>query len=80
MKVKYVKPKHQKQRVREACTCMARRHPLFANCTACGKIICELEGEGPCFFCGSFVTKDNTIISDDFEKVTPSSAYAMKEE
>jgi hypothetical protein len=35
------------------CGCMAKDHRLINNCTACGKIACEQEGEGPCFFCGN---------------------------
>jgi hypothetical protein len=40
---------------RRSCGCMAVHHALFANCTACGRILCEAEGEGPCFFCNSIV-------------------------
>lgn len=38
---------------RHPCSCNARRHALIANCLACGKVICEQEGVGPCLFCGS---------------------------
>jgi hypothetical protein len=41
------------QKGRILCGCMAKDHRLINNCTACGKIACEQEGEGPCFFCGN---------------------------
>jgi activating signal cointegrator 1 len=25
---------------------------------SCGKVVCELEGEGPCFFCGAWVDRE----------------------
>ncbi|KAF9584799.1 hypothetical protein BGW38_005135 [Lunasporangiospora selenospora] len=40
---------------RKPCYCLATKHKLnvFApNCLNCGKIICALEGPGPCTFCG----------------------------
>jgi alkylated DNA repair dioxygenase AlkB len=37
---------------RHVCMCNARRHALLYNCLACGKVICEQEGTGPCLFCG----------------------------
>ncbi|KAH9314723.1 hypothetical protein KI387_023350 [Taxus chinensis] len=43
---------HKKIRAREKCDCQAREHKLVNNCLACGKIVCEKEGEGPCMFCG----------------------------
>jgi hypothetical protein len=51
---------------RAPCHCQATTHALFTNCTACGKIVCEQEGEGPCFFCGSMVTAAGTFPNDDF--------------
>ena len=48
---------------------MATRHELFTNCLACGKIICSQEGEGPCFFCGSMVSKESTMISPEFAEL-----------
>jgi hypothetical protein len=41
-------------------------HRLFINCTACGRIHCEKEGEGPCFFCGSYVSLNGTQPNPDF--------------
>ena len=51
---------------RVACHCQASVHPLFTNCTVCGKIICEAEGEGLCLFCGSMVTQAGTFPSEEF--------------
>ncbi|KAI9100391.1 hypothetical protein DFS34DRAFT_483698 [Phlyctochytrium arcticum] len=35
------------------CECMAVQHGLLTNCLGCGKIICKIEGEGPCPQCGT---------------------------
>ncbi|KAF9184777.1 hypothetical protein BGZ51_003137 [Haplosporangium sp. Z 767] len=43
---------------RKPCYCLATKHKLnvFApNCLNCGKIICALEGPGPCTYCGKSV-------------------------
>ena len=40
---------------REMCNCMAKTHKLINNCLSCGRIVCEQEDEGPCFFCGQLV-------------------------
>ncbi|KAL0088085.1 putative zinc finger motif, C2HC5-type-domain-containing protein [Phycomyces blakesleeanus] len=43
---------------RKPCQCQATKHPLLdiaPNCLNCGKIICTLEGPGPCTFCGTEV-------------------------
>ena len=40
------------------CECQATRHALVANCLACGRIVCQQEGPGPCLFCGVLVTED----------------------
>ena len=46
---------------RNICHCLAQRHGLVNNCLACGRIVCEQEGEGPCMFCGVLVaTPENT--------------------
>ncbi|KAG0234463.1 hypothetical protein BGW41_001136 [Actinomortierella wolfii] len=40
---------------RKPCYCLATRHQLniyAPNCLNCGKIICSLEGPGPCTYCG----------------------------
>ncbi|RKF63564.1 Uncharacterized protein C1A6.01c [Erysiphe neolycopersici] len=41
---------------RRACNCIGTRHPILTaapNCLSCGKVICILEGLGPCTFCGT---------------------------
>lgn len=43
---------------RNICYCQCTLHPLVNNCVSCGKVVCELEGEGPCLFCGSWVDRD----------------------
>lgn len=43
---------------RAICYCMCTVHPLVNNCTSCGKIVCEQEGEGPCMFCGNWVDRE----------------------
>ncbi|EGR33130.1 thyroid hormone receptor interactor 4, putative [Ichthyophthirius multifiliis] len=40
---------------RQFCQCHAQMHNLINNCLTCGRIICEQEGIGPCFFCGNEV-------------------------
>lgn len=40
---------------RHPCQCLATKHKLINNCTQCGRIVCEQEGSGPCYFCGSLV-------------------------
>lgn len=40
---------------RHPCNCQATKHELINNCTKCGRIVCEQEGSGPCFFCDNMV-------------------------
>ncbi|KAJ3173842.1 hypothetical protein HDU87_007345 [Geranomyces variabilis] len=40
---------------RVVCECLAAIHGLVTNCLNCGKIVCRLEGEGPCSSCGTRV-------------------------
>ncbi|KAL7061374.1 hypothetical protein AAHC03_010059 [Spirometra sp. Aus1] len=40
---------------RHPCQCLAVRHQLVGNCTSCGRIVCDQEGPGSCFFCGALV-------------------------
>lgn len=40
---------------RHVCQCQASKHKLVNNCVKCGRIVCEQEGPGPCFFCGNLV-------------------------
>lgn len=41
---------------RHPCNCEATKHELINNCTKCGRIVCEQEGSGPCFFCDNMVS------------------------
>ncbi|KAJ3189775.1 hypothetical protein HDU85_000059 [Gaertneriomyces sp. JEL0708] len=41
---------------RVVCECLAAKHGLVTNCLNCGKIVCRLEGPGPCPCCGTPVT------------------------
>ncbi|GBM54625.1 Activating signal cointegrator 1 [Araneus ventricosus] len=49
---------------RRPCTCEATKHALINNCLECGRIVCEQEGSGLCFTCGSLVCtpKEQAII------------------
>ncbi|KAL5969710.1 Activating signal cointegrator 1 [Taenia solium] len=40
---------------RHPCQCLAIHHHLIGNCTNCGRIVCEQEGSGTCYFCGELV-------------------------
>lgn len=52
---------------RKECDCMATTHKLINNCLTCGRIVCEQEGEGACFFCGNMVyTKNNPLAKENF--------------
>eukprot|EP00300_Choanocystis_sp_HF-7_P033845 c46279_g1_i1.p1 GENE.c46279_g1_i1~~c46279_g1_i1.p1 ORF type:complete len:520 (+),score=103.55 c46279_g1_i1:29-1561(+) len=53
-------PNPDPTRRKRRCECMATEHALFTNCLSCGRIVCEAEGEGPCVFCGSVVSKVGT--------------------
>jgi hypothetical protein len=44
---------------RNSCECQASKHKLIGNCLKCGRIVCEQEGSGPCFFCGNLVRREN---------------------
>lgn len=43
------------------CECQASRHKLVGNCLNCGRIVCEQEGSGPCYFCGSLVGRRDEL-------------------
>ena len=50
---------------RRKCNCQATRHPLqevAPNCLSCGKIICDVEGLGPCSFCGKPLLSSSQIL------------------
>jgi len=50
---------------RQPCECQAAKHPLVSNCLACGRVVCEQEGPGPCLFCGRLVvTKQEREVLD----------------
>ena len=40
---------------RYKCECQASKHSLVNNCRSCGRVVCEQEGSGPCFFCHALV-------------------------
>lgn len=45
---------------------IATKHPLLTvapNCLNCGKIICTLEGVGPCTFCGTPVLSKEQMVA-----------------
>ncbi|KAI8093550.1 putative zinc finger motif, C2HC5-type-domain-containing protein [Halteromyces radiatus] len=51
---------------RKVCQCQATKHDLLTiapNCLNCGKIICVLEGIGPCSFCGTPVLSKEQQVS-----------------
>lgn len=43
------------------CGCFGSIHDVLNNCTNCGRIICKVEGERPCPFCGRPVFSDETL-------------------
>ncbi|CAF0978379.1 unnamed protein product [Brachionus calyciflorus] len=48
-------PLQKKNINRKPCECQATKHKLVANCLKCGRIVCEQEGSGPCYFCDNLV-------------------------
>ena len=69
VKIKFAKPKKGQAPAavaRSVCSCQARQHELFTNCTVCGRILCVVEGEGPCPHCSSTVTRTHTKPADAF--------------
>ncbi|KAJ3409166.1 hypothetical protein HDV05_004559 [Chytridiales sp. JEL 0842] len=58
------------------CECLAAKHGLLCNCLTCGKIICKLEGPGPCPSCGTIVEsaiQQVTMITQNPHPITLSS-------
>ncbi|KAJ3390582.1 Activating signal cointegrator 1 [Entophlyctis sp. JEL0112] len=53
----------------------ASKHSLLCNCLTCGKIICNLEGPGPCPSCGSLVESALQQISMIQSKTGTPSSY-----
>uniref|UniRef100_A0A0N4U355 Zf-C2HC5 domain-containing protein n=1 Tax=Dracunculus medinensis TaxID=318479 RepID=A0A0N4U355_DRAME len=42
---------------------------LIRNCMSCGRVVCEQEGSGPCWFCGELVcTRDERKVLEDGSK------------
>ena len=40
---------------------MGQAHRLVNNCLGCGRVVCEVEGEGPCGFCGNPVLRPENM-------------------
>jgi len=55
---------------RHPCECLAQKHGLINNCISCGRIVCEQEGAGPCYFCGSLVCSkaEEEVLARDSKK------------
>ncbi|KAL7075275.1 hypothetical protein ACQ4LE_005676 [Meloidogyne hapla] len=54
---------------RHLCGCQARLHKLIRNCLSCGRVVCEQEGSGPCFYCGTIVcTREERQILEKRDK------------
>lgn len=55
---------------RHPCECLAQKHGLINNCISCGRIVCEQEGAGPCYFCGLLVCSkvEEEVLARDSKK------------
>ncbi|EDO46391.1 predicted protein [Nematostella vectensis] len=55
---------------RHPCECLGQKHGLVNNCTSCGRIVCDQEGAGPCYFCGALVCSraEQEIIARESKK------------
>lgn len=53
--VKFITNQNSISLGRHQCLCEASKHSLISNCLACGRIVCEQEGTGECFTCGTFI-------------------------
>ncbi|KAI9484307.1 putative zinc finger motif, C2HC5-type-domain-containing protein [Zychaea mexicana] len=56
LKELHIKASTEENGERRPCQCQATKHQLLTiapNCLNCGKIICTVEGTGPCTFCGT---------------------------
>eukprot|EP01060_Flectonema_neradi_P004433 TRINITY_DN12861_c0_g1_i1.p1 TRINITY_DN12861_c0_g1~~TRINITY_DN12861_c0_g1_i1.p1 ORF type:complete len:690 (+),score=153.32 TRINITY_DN12861_c0_g1_i1:41-2071(+) len=49
----------------QMCGCEARKHKLLTNCILCGKVVCEQEGWGRCWFCGAKLDRNLKEIKED---------------
>lgn len=56
-------------RKRIKCECQASEHELLTNCLSCGRIVCELEGPGPCMFCGSDVQNPDQQLQQHMQRL-----------
>jgi hypothetical protein len=74
--VKYESKKNSKAVVskRIECGCYGLDHQSLVICTICGRIHCEIEGEGDCFFCKSKVFRSGTIANQEFVDMMKSKA------
>ncbi len=69
---------------RHDCNCEGTKHAVITNCLTCGRIVCEQEGLGPCFFCSQHVNAppiyknndDNTLSKK--EKSDPKFIQALE--
>ncbi|KAJ3353246.1 hypothetical protein GGF32_003149 [Allomyces javanicus] len=48
---------------RAECGCHATHHDLLTNCLTCGRIVCVVEGQGPCYTCGALVVSADQQLS-----------------
>jgi len=64
---------------RTACKCQAISHTLVNNCLKCGKIVCSLEGPGPCFFCGNIVAPKGEEATYNYEGVDENTRKAIEQ-
>ncbi|KAL6055120.1 Activating signal cointegrator 1, variant 2 [Balamuthia mandrillaris] len=51
--------KRNQRRNRRICDCQGLKCGVYMNCLWCGRVTCETEGPGPCFFCHHEVDVDN---------------------
>jgi hypothetical protein len=42
------------------CRCWGTKHDVIDMCRQCGRVVCALEGERPCPFCGAIVLSEAT--------------------
>ncbi|XP_020278553.1 activating signal cointegrator 1 [Pseudomyrmex gracilis] len=55
---------------RHKCNCEAKEHQLVNNCLNCGRIVCQQEGAGPCYFCNELVCtpEEQAILQSNSKK------------
>jgi hypothetical protein len=49
------------------CGCYGSQHKPLNQCLKCGRIVCSLEGERPCPYCGYIVLSEETLRLGDEE-------------